>query len=70
MIISEPLTQIPATAAYPVAPSVAPTADFDTRWAAWLARGRAHERRARRRFAVSASVVAMGAAILYVVLGS
>ena len=39
--------------------------DFETRWAAWLERGRVHERRARRRFAIRASVLLVAAAIVY-----
>jgi hypothetical protein len=36
--------------------------DFDSRWAAWLARGRAHERRVRRRLLVWAALFAMAIA--------
>jgi hypothetical protein len=43
-------------------PAVAP--DCRTRWAAWLERGRVHERRARRRFAIRASVLLVAAAIV------
>ena len=39
--------------------------DFQTRWAAWIERGRVHERRARRRFAIRASVLLVAAAIAY-----
>jgi len=38
-------------------------ADFDTRWAAWVARGRVHDRRVRWRFVVSATVIAIAGAI-------
>jgi hypothetical protein len=33
-------------------------ADFDTRWAAWQARGRAHERASRTKFIIVAPLVA------------
>jgi hypothetical protein len=56
-------TPFPVSAAYHAA--VAPDADFDTRWAAWVERGRAHEQRVRRRFVVWAGVLTMGAAIVY-----
>jgi hypothetical protein len=67
---SEALTQLPVSAAYHAAPPVAPDADFDTRWAAWLERGRVHEQRVRRRFVVWAGVLSMAAAILYALLRS
>ena len=41
---------------------------FETRWDAWLARGRAHEQRVRRRFIVCAGAIATGAAIVYALL--
>jgi hypothetical protein len=58
-------TPLPVSAAYHAALAVAPDADFDTRWAAWVERGRAHEQRVRRRFVVWAGVLTMGAAIVY-----
>ena len=63
MIGNKSLSQFP----YPAAASVAPAsdADFNTRWTAWVSRGRVHEQRARRRFVVWASVLAMGAAIAF-----
>ena len=48
-----------------VATATAPEADFDIRWAAWVARGRVHDQRVRRRLVVWASVLAMGAALVY-----
>jgi hypothetical protein len=70
MISSEALTQLPVSAAYHAAPLVAPDADFDTRWAAWVERGRVHEQRVRRRFVVWAGALTMGAAVLYALLRS
>ena len=67
---SEALTQVPVSAAYRPAPPVAPDAGFDTRWAAWLERGRVHDQRVRRRFVVWAGVLTMAAAILYALLRS
>jgi hypothetical protein len=61
------LTPVPVGAAYHPVPAAAPD-DFDTRWAAWLERGRVHELRVRRRFVVWAGVIAMGAAVLYALL--
>lgn len=46
----------------------APDADFDARWAAWVARGRGHEQRVRRRFLIWVPMVAIGAAILFTLL--
>jgi hypothetical protein len=70
MAISQSPAQIPLNAAdHPVA-TIALDTDFDARWAAWIARGRVHEQRVRRRFVVWASVVATGAAIAYAFLGS
>ena len=48
------------------APAVTP--GFEARWAAWQARGAAHDRAFRRRLAIVAPLVAVGAAVLYVLL--
>ncbi len=48
-------------------PAVAPDRDFDPRWAAWIARGRARDRRVRR-FVTWAFGLSMGAAIVYAFL--
>jgi hypothetical protein len=44
-------------------------ADFELRWTAWKARGRANERIARRRFRVVAAVVAAFALVAAVAYG-
>ena len=44
------------------------TADFDVRWANWIARGRVHEERARRRFAIGTAVIAAITAIAYLIV--
>jgi hypothetical protein len=54
MNTTELVTRLPDRAGDQAAPSVAPDADFATRWAAWVERGRVHEQRVRRRFVVSA----------------
>jgi hypothetical protein len=70
MVSSELLTPLPASAAFRLASAVAPDVGFDARWAAWVARGRVHEQRVRRRFLIWVSVLAMGAAIVYAFLRS
>jgi hypothetical protein len=47
---------------------VAPDADFDMRWAAWAARGRAHEHRVRHRLVVFGGVLTIAGAIVYALL--
>jgi len=61
------LTPLPVSHTVPVG---AADADFETRWAAWVERGRVHDQRVRRRFAVWAGVLMMGAAIVYAFLKS
>jgi len=63
MVINEPVAEVPSTSAFDGTSFVAVDADFETRWAAWVARGQVHDRRVRRRFVVSAAVIAIGAAI-------
>ena len=43
-------------------------ADFEVRWANWIARGRVHEQRARRRFVVWAAVLTAAAALAYLLV--
>jgi hypothetical protein len=47
----------------PRATTLPPDAGFDARWAAWVARGEAHDRRVRRKLVVLASALALGAAL-------
>lgn len=70
MVSRELLTQLPVGAAKFVASAVALDADFDSRWAAWVARGRVHEQRVRRRSVTWVTVLAIGAAIVYAVIRS
>jgi len=67
-MINEPLAPLSVSAADHAATAIAPGADFDIRWAAWVARGRVHDQRVRRRLVVWVSVLAMGAAIVYAFL--
>jgi hypothetical protein len=67
-MINEPVVPLAVSVSDHVATATAPGADFDIRWAAWVARGRVHDQRVRRRLVVSASVLAMGAAIVYAFL--
>ena len=50
------------TTARPTSPT------FEERWAAWQARGAAHDRAVRRRVTIAAPVLAVVAAILYALL--
>jgi hypothetical protein len=65
------------TAATVVAPPGTPTstpvtdsATFDERWAAWRAKGAAHDRAVRRRMAIAAPILLVVAAVvIYALLG-
>lgn len=59
-----------ATTGEPVVTTTAPDAgaSFEERWAAWQARGAAHDRAVRRKVAIAIPVVAVAAAILYALL--
>jgi hypothetical protein len=41
---------------------------FEERWAAWQARGVAHDRAVRRKMMIAAPVVAAGVVVLYALL--
>ncbi len=58
------LSPLPVADTYHAA-AVPLDADFDARWAAWVTRGRAHERLVRRKLVVLAGVLATGTAIVY-----
>jgi hypothetical protein len=68
MVSNEPSVQFPLSAADRAAAGVALDADFDTRWAAWVTRGRVHEQRMRRTFVMWAGMLTVGAAVVYAVL--
>jgi len=68
MDTTETLAPIPARAAYHSVPAVQPDAGFDSRWAAWLERGRIHDRRVRQRLSIFGGLLAMaavGAGMIY-----
>ena len=69
MVTTETVAELQSTAAFQSGPLVAVNGDFETRWAAWVARGLVHERRVRRRFVVSAAVIAIGCAIAFAFFG-
>ena len=50
------------------APELPDTPSFDERWAAWQARGAAHDRAVRRRMMFAVPILAIVAAVLYVLL--
>ena len=68
MSSNDPLSRLPVADTYHVAPAVALEANFDARWAAWVARGHAHERLVQRKLGMLAGVLAIAAAILYAFL--
>ncbi|HXW06459.1 MAG TPA: hypothetical protein VD833_14580 [Vicinamibacterales bacterium] len=64
---------VPTVAARPGTPPFPPVTEsttFDQRWAAWQAKGAAHDRAVRRKMAIAAPVVLVVAAVvLYALLG-
>jgi hypothetical protein len=64
MVSHEPFVRFPISIGDHAAPAVIDL-DFDTRWAAWVARGRVHDERVRRNLFVWAGVLATGATIVY-----
>jgi hypothetical protein len=49
-------------------PAIVPeavTTSFDERWAAWLARGAAHDRLVRRKITIAAPILVVVVAVLY-----
>ena len=63
MAKNESVAELSGTAKFHGARLVALDGDFDARRAAWVARGRIHDRRVRRQFVVSATMIGIGAAI-------
>ena len=54
----------------PISTAVSESADFDERWAAWQAKGAAHDRAVRRKIAVAAPVLLLLAAVvIYALFG-
>jgi hypothetical protein len=54
----------------PTSTSVTDSATFDERWAAWQAKGAAHDRAVRRRMAIAAPILlVVVAVVIYALLG-
>lgn len=68
MITNEPVAELRSAATFHGGPLVAANEDFETRWNAWVARGHVHERRGRRRIAISAAAIAIAGAIAFAFL--
>ena len=43
--------------------------NFDERWAAWKAKGAAHDRAVRRKLAIAAPILLVAAAVFYALIG-
>ena len=68
MVPIEGTGPFPVSPANHAVPAVGPTDGFEARWAAWVDRGRVHERVVRHRFVVWAGVLATAAAVAYAFL--
>ena len=66
MTIPAPVAPLPVVAAVPPVEAFVPDADF--RWAAWVARGRVHDQRVRRRLLIALPMIAIAAAIALALL--
>ena len=62
---------VPTVAAPPPAAIYTALAEssFDERWAAWQAKGAAHDRAFRRKMTVAAPILIVAALVLYALLG-
>ena len=63
---------VPPVTAPPQAPTfttASESADFDERWAAWRAKGAAHDRSVRRKMVVVTPILIVVAAVIYALLG-
>ena len=67
MAINISTVAVSPQAAIPTA--VPEAASFDGRWAAWQAKGAAHDRAVRRKMAVAAPILIAVAAVVYALLG-
>lgn len=68
MAIAVPTVVLQPEAA--ISTAIPQAASFDERWAAWQAKGAAHERAVRRKIAVAAPIlIAVAAVAIYVLLG-
>lgn len=67
MATAVPTVTVPQSA---LSMAVSEAASFDERWAAWQAKGAAHDRAVRRKMVVSAPIaIAVAAVVIYVLLG-
>lgn len=62
MALNVPDVAAPGAAAAAVVPQLP---NFDVRWAAWQAKGAAHERAVRRKMALAAPIALVIAAVLF-----
>ena len=68
MAIDIPAVAVPPP--FPVSTALPESASFDERWAAWQAKGAAHDRAVRRKIVVAAPIlIVIAAVVMYVVLG-
>jgi hypothetical protein len=67
MAIDLPIIAAPAPTAISTAKPEA--ASFDERWAAWQAKGAAHDRAVRRKMAIAAPILIAVAVVIYALLG-
>ena len=67
------ITDVPIVAEPPrtaISTAVSESGDFDERWAAWQAKGAAHDRAVRRKMAVAAPVLLLLAGVvIYALFG-
>jgi hypothetical protein len=68
MAIEIPIAAAPPRAAIATAVAI-PDASFEQRWAAWQAKGAAHERAVRRRMSIAAPILGVVAIVIYLLLG-
>jgi len=66
MATDVPTVAVPPQAA--ISTAVPEAASFDERWAAWQAKGAAHDRAVRRKMAVAAPILIAVAVVIYVLL--
>ena len=66
MAVAVPTVAAPPQAALSTA--ILEGASFDERWAAWQARGAAHDRAVRRKMAIAAPILLVIAAVVFYVL--
>jgi hypothetical protein len=67
MTIDESTVAVSASAAQPT--SRPGPATFDERWAAWQAKGAAHDRAVRRKMTIAAPILIVVAGVIYALLG-